>query len=676
MSQFEQMFKEEAYEQLEIAEQALLSYESTPEKEFVEEAFRALHTFKGAAHMFSFKVLGDFAHKIESILDGIRQGIMMEEYRVTDRLLEYIDHLKKLIVDPEIKDKKSQTRNEVLQKDIDKLSSRVSDLIKEKGQQKEKALLETFIEQEDQEHLSTYYISINPIVEITSDSGHPLLNIITDLQDLGSTRLTSQYDQNNKSIFIHWDLYISCQSTKEELESQFMFIDDDVEVQVHKVANFDLFKEFGFEDFLGVLEKTENEKKLEEINAYVLSLKETVSDENIISDSSENNQKAKSIRISTEKIDVLMNLVSELVTDQASLKMFASNIQDPVLEGVSENMDRHIRQLRDIAFEMTLVPIERMMGKFRRMVRDCSVNAGKEVRFIVRGENTELDKVFIDSLSDPIMHILRNSIDHGIERPEDRKAKGKPESGTIQLEAYYSGANVHIEISDDGKGLNADIIRKKAIEKGLIDEEREPGISEVYQLIFEPGFSTANTVSNVSGRGVGMDVVKKNIEAIRGEINIESKLNQGLKIIIKVPLTLSIIDGLLIKSGSSHFLLPMQVINKCYEVRNEELLGNFNKLLIFDEEQIPYIHLCEELFLSGSTAKEYCNAIVIQCRERKVAILTDEIIGEYQAVLKPVGEHYKNQEFVSGATILGDGKVALVLDANKLVEQKSKQTTA
>nr|WKN36707.1 chemotaxis protein CheA [Tunicatimonas sp. TK19036] len=675
MAQYDEMFREEANEQLEIAEQALLSYESNPSLEYIEEAFRALHTFKGAAHIFSLTNLGDFAHKIESILDGIRHGVLFDEPRITDKLLTYLDHLKKLMNDPDIEDKATLVENSNLVREIDTLSAKISDKIKQSDQNKEEALLEAFIEEEDQVNISTYYLTILPQIEITTESGHPVFNILEDVQELGEARLSIQYHPENESACTHWDLYIACQSTKEDLEAQFMFIDDDVTVACYKVANFNLFKEMGFEELLKVLDKTDVDSRLTEITAYVESLKDALVPEESQTEGDGKNTKTTSIRVSTDKIDVLMNLVSELVTDQASLNLLSSRYADPELEGMAENMDRHIRQLRDIVFEMTLVPIERMIGKFKRMVRDCATSVGKEVNFNVTGENTELDKTFIDSLSDPIMHILRNSVDHGIETPEERTAKGKPLIGTVNLDAYYSGANVHIEIYDDGRGLSSDAIRSKALEKGLIKQGENLSEQEVYNLIFLPGFSTAKNVTEVSGRGVGMDVVKKNVESIRGEIDIESKEGVGTKFIIKVPLTLSIIDGLLIRVDKAHYVLPLQTIKKCYEIKYELLNNTFSDLLVLDDEQIPFINLRDELLSAAPPDIEYTNAIVVQCRYRKLVIIADEIIGEYQAVLKPVGEYYKKQEFVSGATILGDGSVALVLDADKLVEQKLKLAT-
>jgi two-component system chemotaxis sensor kinase CheA len=315
-----------------------------------------------------------------------------------------------------------------------------------------------------------------------------------------------------------------------------------------------------------------------------------------------------------------------------------------------------------------LVPINNMFGRFQRMVRDISGSLGKEIDFVTEGGETELDKTIIETLTDPLMHILRNSLDHGIEKAEDRLKIGKPTKGTVVLKAYYSGVFVYIQISDDGKGLDTKAIRNKAISKGIIKEDDILSEKELFDLIFYPGFSTAKEITDVSGRGVGMDVVKRNIADLKGTILVNSVLNEGTTLTIKLPLTLSIIDGLLIAIHNVNYIIPLSVIIKCYEVNNTELTNNFNRLILLDQEQIPFIDLREE-FNHEAGASSLSQIIVVNNGEKKVGICVDFIVGEYQAVIKPIGKYYKNQDFVSGATILGDGTIALVLDTNKIIEQ-------
>ncbi|MDH5603019.1 MAG: chemotaxis protein CheA, partial [Cyclobacteriaceae bacterium] len=373
-----------------------------------------------------------------------------------------------------------------------------------------------------------------------------------------------------------------------------------------------------------------------------------------------------SIRVSSDKLDELMNLVSELVTTQAGLSLFSENNHNPTLESIAENVEKLSRQLRDIAFTMTLIPINNLFGRFQRMIRDVSHNLNKSVSFITQGGETELDKTIIEQLTDPLLHLLRNSLDHGIETPEERIKAGKSPTGKITLRSYYSGVNVFIQIEDDGKGIDSDEIRSSAIKKGLIDSSDELSEKEIFDLIFAAGFSTAKKVTDVSGRGVGMDVVRRNIADIRGEITIDSKPGKGTLITLKLPLTLSIIDGLLVKIYDTFYLIPLSVVSKCYEVTQEDLDDDFNRVVILDGEQIPFINLRKNFDVTED-APDFFQLIVVENEGRKVGITVDTIIGEYQAVLKPLGKYYKHQDFISGGTILGDGTIALVMDTGKIV---------
>ncbi|UII25412.1 chemotaxis protein CheA [Fulvivirga maritima] len=668
MSKHDEVFREEALEQLEIAEQALLSFERTFDLQHIEEAFRALHTFKGAAHIFSLKELGDFAHLIEYVLDGIRNKVIHNEPGITTKTLNYLDHLRKMMNESG-QFTKTKKHKEILA-EVNTIANHVIKTLQQNDQEKEEALLEAYIDQEDQENISTYYVALHPIEPINSESFHPIFNIFEELADKATLEIVAGKEESNEELISHWDLYISGQITKDDISAEFLFIEEEVTISIHKVANFNLFKELGFDELLKVLKKIPTEQKLEEITQYVSSLKDTFAPEDSKPTSDKKQKKASSLRVSTEKIDDLMNLVSELVTDQASLQLVASQSGNPHLEALAENINRHIQQLRDISFDMTLVPVERMTGKFHRMVRDCAVAMDKEVDFIVKGEQTELDKTFIETLSDPIMHMLRNCVDHGIETAEERTAQGKQAKGTIIFDAFYSGTKVQIDIIDDGKGLSISAIKNKAVEKGLISADATLTDQEVFQLIFVPGFSTAQNVTDVSGRGVGMDVVKKNIESIHGSIDIHSKEGQGTTFTIKVPLTLSIIDGLLVKADDTHFIVPLSMVHKCYEVPYASLANNVSKWITVDDEPHPFINVRKEMTLNNTAMPVNGMGINIQGRERSIILVVDEIIGNYQTVLKPISDYYKDQDFISGATILGDGSIALVLDINKLIEQE------
>jgi two-component system chemotaxis sensor kinase CheA len=381
-------------------------------------------------------------------------------------------------------------------------------------------------------------------------------------------------------------------------------------------------------------------------------------------------QTISSIRVASEKIDHMMNLVSELVTTQARLSLKAEQSNDGELLSIAENVQKLSRQLRDNAFDIALVPVETMLTRFQRLVRDLSSSMNKKVKFTAEGTETELDKNIIETLTDPLLHILRNSIDHGIETPEERAKKGKPEEGHILLKAYYSGASVHIQIHDDGKGIDVEKVKAKAIEKGIVDTNEKVSQRELYDLIFKSGFSTSDNVTDVSGRGVGMDVVKRKLAEIRGEVEIDSEVNVGTTLTVKLPLTLSIIDGLLVQIEDNSYVVPLSAVDKIYAARHNDVVDTFNNLIVLDGEQVPFFYLREEFALPESNS-DMEEIVVVQYEDKRIGLVVDTVIGEYQAVLKSLGKMYKRQDIISGATILGDGTVALVLDTNKMIDQFS-----
>ncbi|MBN2663536.1 MAG: chemotaxis protein CheA [Bacteroidales bacterium] len=377
-----------------------------------------------------------------------------------------------------------------------------------------------------------------------------------------------------------------------------------------------------------------------------------------------------SLRVSAEKVDTLMNLVSELITTQARLSVFVESNTNPELEYIAENIQKLSRQLRDNAFELSMVPLQSVVLRFQRLVRDLSAQLNKNIEFKTEGSSTELDKRIIENLIDPIMHLLRNSLDHGIEHKSTRKKLGKPERASVFLNAFYSGTNVFIQVGDDGRGINAEEIKSIAIKKGLLKPNVEYKVDEILNVIFEPGFSTSFEVSEVSGRGVGLDVVKRKVSELRGEIKVETELNFGTVFTIKLPLTLSIIDGLLVLIGNTRYVIPMSVVHKIYAIDHIDLKKSHYNLLVLDNQQVPYYYLREE-FDEKSKILEKEQVLVINHEDKMVAIIVDKVIGEYQAVIKTLGKLYHDQQIFSGATILGDGTVALVMDVRKIIDKFS-----
>jgi len=673
-------YLEEANDLLANLERALLALETNDnDKSYIEEVFRVMHTLKGNSSMFGLPVIAEFVHDLETIYDMIRVGEMQLSKELLDCTFSCLDHLKIIIHD-------SNLSNEINKDNHENLIHQITDFINQKS-----GVLTAPKEENTARKSKTFYIYFEPNPGIFENGTNPLF-LLSELAGMGNNKAIPHFKvlpENKEFVsdecFTYWDIYLETDKSDKDILDVFVFVEGQSKIEITEIATSSILNDPLFDEFIRrdiyndvktdvkemmALAGTIQEKPLPKKDSVeiVNGTKETKVQKK---DKSEKN--ISSIRVSSDKLDELMNLVSELVTTQAGLTLFAANNKIAELEVITENVEKLSRRLRDIAFGMTLVPINNMFGRFQRMVRDVSGILGKEIEFLTEGGETELDKTIIETLTDPLMHILRNSLDHGIEKGDEREAKGKSRSGKVTLKAFYSGVFVYIQISDDGKGIDVDAVRAKAISKGIIKPTDSLSEKEIFDLIFYPGFSTAQKVTDVSGRGVGMDVVKRNITDLKGSILVESKVDEGTTLTIKLPLTLSIIDGLLVVINQVNYIVPLSVITKCYAVNNKDMVNSFNNLLVLDDEQVPFIHLREEFgYPALPTAQS--QMIVINNGERKVGISVDNIIGEYQAVVKPLGKYYKKQDFVSGASILGDGTIALVLDTNKLIDLYTEKT--
>ena len=381
-----------------------------------------------------------------------------------------------------------------------------------------------------------------------------------------------------------------------------------------------------------------------------------------------------SLRVDAAKLDELVNLVGELVIAQARLSQLAGDIRHAALTGVAEEIERLSNELRDNTLGIRMLPIGTTFSRFRRLVRDLSSDMQKQIELVTEGGETELDKTVIEQLGDPLVHLLRNSIDHGIEPPRERMERGKPPTGTIVLSAEHAGGEVLIHITDDGRGMDPEKIRAKAVEKGLVPADARMTDSEIFNLIFLPGFSTAEKVTSVSGRGVGMDVVKRGIESLRGKIDIQSEPGAGSRIIIKLPLTLAIIDGLQVTSGGEHYIIPLSLVEECVELSRQA--GNpsgRNRTIHLRGEIVPYIRLREVFGLAGE-APAIEQVVVTRHEGERAGLAVDEVVGQQQTVIKSLGTYIGSVQGISGATINGDGSMSLILDVPTLVASVKRQT--
>ncbi len=670
MDKFREKFVEEANDLINDLEKSLLELDGNQENpDIIEQIFRVMHSLKGGSSMFGFKKMDKFTHHLENIYDLIRNKKLGINDDILNVTLASVDHLRNLIQEKDDDESAHQVQHDLLM-------VKIMDIINENVVSKNASTTIQHIDARINKNLSTYYISFVPHNDIFKFGTNPLY-LIDELYELGKIKVFPRFDKLPDSTtmdptkcYVYWDIFLATNQGINAVSEVFIFADNQCNLNVHKVAEINLLEE---PSFIGIIEKTIKTQQKVDVNQLLLLTQEL---EKVFTKDEDKQTKTlvtdkvktsiSSIRVSSDKLDNLINWVSELITIQARLSLFATDTETAELMPIVEEVEKISRRLRDDVFSIRLIPIENMLTRFHRLVRELSQDMGKEVVFKTEGTETELDKNIIEILADPLMHIVRNSMDHGIESIEERQSLGKPKRATILLKAFYSGASVIIQISDDGKGIDPELIKNQAIIKQLIAPDAELSDKEVFDLLFLPGFSTAQKVTKVSGRGVGMDVVKQKISEIRGEVEIDSIINKGTTITIKLPLTLSIIDGLLVQLGETKFVIPLSSVDKVYEFKHSELENAVNHLIRTENTEIAHLNM-RELYEIEGEALETEHVVVVQYGETKIGLSVDNIIGQYQAVLKPLGKLYKKQQSISGATILGDGSVALVMDTNKLI---------
>jgi two-component system chemotaxis sensor kinase CheA len=692
-------YREEAYELLADLETSLLELEETPDDtELIGRIFRAMHTIKGSGSMFGFDDIASFTHEVETVFDMVRNGLLEVSKELINLTLTSRDHIKLLLDEPDSVDEQKGT--EIINS-LKQLSKSTEDHTNPDDSLAVTGCKEDPPPSELQPNIATYRIRFRPAADIFSMGINPVL-LINELGTLGDCSFVAQTDAVPQIVdidpelcYTYWDIILTTDQGINAIKDVFIFVEDDSELRIDALDDNNMQGMEVTHKKLGeiLVERGDlNESDLENvlggqrpIGAMLVeagivdtakiesALAEQQHIKNVSRQRDKTDKSASSIRVSSDKLDSLVNLVGELVTVQARLTQTSAARNDPELLIISEEVERLTEELRDNTMSVRMIPIGNMYSKFKRLVRDLSGEMGKEVLMSSEGAETELDKTVIDRLNDPMVHLIRNSIDHGIELPDERRSLGKPEEGMLNLSARHSGAHVVIEITDDGAGLDPEVIRGKAVEKGLIAQNAELTEKEIFALILAPGFSTAQKVTNVSGRGVGMDVVKRNIEALRGSIDITSQKGIGTTITLSLPLTLAIIDGLLVQIGTEVFVVPLSLVEECVELTGEDIANAHGRQIAnVRGEIIPYISLREKFTINGG--KPDIEQIVITgVNGQRVGFVVDHVIGEHQTVIKTLGRVYRDIEGISGATILGDGTVALIMDVPKLVQKAVKE---
>ena len=685
-----QAFKEEANDLLAELETALLELEENPEdRDLIDRVFRAMHTIKGSGAMFGFDDIAHFTHDVETIFDRVRNGEMAVTKELLDLTLKARDHIKSLL---EVSDGGEEP-------DFDHGNTIIAGLkALEPGGAEEEAVAEEPAEEEaataDLSETATYRIRFKPNQDIFLTGTNPLA-LIEELCELGEgtvvgyvSKIPPLEDLDPESMYIWWDVILNTSSDENSIRDVFIFVEDECEIKIQEIARGELPEEELATKKLGeilvergdvTLDVLQNALDEQKRLGDLLTSKGVVDKEMVHSALAEQDavrkrgtaapkvESASSIRIAADKLDDLVDLVGELVIVQAQINQVVGERSDPVLTALSEQLERLSDELRDNTLSIRMLPIGTTFSKFRRLVRDLSDELGKEIELETRGAETELDKTVIERLGDPLVHLLRNSIDHGIETPEKRKAAGKSETGTIVLSAEHSGGEVLIRINDDGKGMDPEALKAKAVERGVLSPDAEITDREAYNLIFAPGFSTSEQVTSVSGRGVGMDVVKRGIDQLRGSVVIDSEKGVGTEITIKLPLTLAIIDGLQIRVQDEFYVIPLSLVEECVELANNEADAVEDRQVVnLRGEIVPYIKLRDWFSIDGKSP-DIEQIVVTGVDGSRVGIVVDNVIGEHQTVIKSLGKVYRDVDGLSGATIKGDGTMALILDVPKLV---------
>lgn len=698
-----EMFKEEAYELLEELETALLDLEKDPgDMDVVGKVFRALHTIKGSGAMFGFEEISGFAHEVENVFDMVRNGTADVSKELIDLTLASGDVIKRML-DEGVGEKLKRQAAEIvtsLQYIIDGTEPEKIpvDQIELPPPQVETAPQPKPVEKPVPEEPledgleKTYRIRFKPSIDILQ-KGSDVVSLLDELRRMGENKVVAHLDNipdldsaEPDGCYVYWDIILTASGGIDAIRDVFIFVEDDSEITVDVIDDGKSGEDLDYKK-LGFILLDRGDINIEEMQKALSSQKrfgEILVEEGLIEadkiesalveqehvrelrSKRQKEETVSTLRVPSDKADRLVNLVGELVTLQARLGQLSDHMEDPELISISEEAERLVWDLRDSTMSIRMVPIGNSFSRFNRLVRDLSGQLQKDVELTARGGETELDKTIIERLNDPLVHIIRNCIDHAIEPPQERVRLGKEPRGKIELTASYSGANVLIVIRDDGAGIDANKIKEKAVQRGLIKPDAELAENEIFSLIFEPGFSTAQSVTSVSGRGVGMDVVKKNIDALRGNVQIESQLGKGTAITLKIPLTLAIIDGLLVRISEEHFILPLAVVEEIVELTAGDMERTHGRRFTnIRGHIIPYISLREQFQVEGDVPGIQ-QIVVVEVENRRVGFVVDQVIGKHQTVIKSLGKIYRDVGGLSGATILGDGTVALITDVSKL----------
>lgn len=695
-----QTFFAEATELLDAMEAALLRLDDdNQDRETLNELFRAVHTIKGSAGLFGLDDIVSFTHKVENLLDSARDGKLMLDSNLLSLLLPCRDHIVELVENAQ---QQRENGSECLARGNSLLQSLSPWLPAEKTVPTTAAFSHPKVASEE---MDSWHISVRLGRDLLRNGMDPL-SIIRFLGTMGKvTHIATITDHlpdaanfDPESLYLGFEISLQTSVSQQEIEDAFMFVREDSDIKIipprsNIQAYVNLIKSLPenpqrlgeilvkshtitYQELEAALEVQKQQAvKHQPVDKLGSILIETHIVAPEIIEAAVEKQKTvqerktspenRFIRVDADRLDKLINLIGELVINRQRIDLLVSNLANPALVEAVTSMGSFTEQIRDAALTLRMVPIGDTFQKFKRVVRDTAKSLGKEIELVIEGAETELDRSMVEKLNDPLMHIVRNAMDHGIESVNVRRERKKPEAGTLKLSAQHDAGNIVITISDDGGGLDTTKIRKKAIANGLIDESMQLSQQELFQLIFHPGFSTAEQVTNLSGRGVGMDVVRRNIEELQGGVDIESELGSGTSFTIRLPLTLAIIDGFHVAASNVDFIIPQNTILECVDLQSlNHVQGQHCVNLRGD--QVPYIRLRDIFNLPASHAERE-KIVVVQFGEKRAGLVVDDLHGEIQTVVKPMGPIFQALKGIGGSSLLGTGAVALILDVQQLI---------
>ena len=691
MSQFHQVFFEECFEGLEAMESGLLNLDTVAiDSEVINTIFRGAHSIKGGSGTFGFNVIADFTHIMETLLDEMRDGRRKVTQSVIDVLLSSVDCLRTMLtsiqegedVDGAIVGKYRGALEIELNGSEQKPSAPAS--VNAEIEDESSAVAAVAVADEFELIKQGWKIGFCPYLDLLKTGNDPV-RMFRELAELGeysvsvnTNDIPAFFDLDPEECNLSWALEVVGDIQVEEIKEIFNWVEGDCELDIQpfdkKLAKPAAEEKISQPD---LPHEDIQQPKVEQVETKVHvntedSRPEAQQPENELSKTSI--KASSSIRVDTAKIDTLINMVGEVVITQSMLSLIGENFamdQLPQLKRGLAQLERHIRDMQQSVMNIRMVPISFVFSRFPRLVHDISTKLDKKIELKLVGESTEVDKVVVELISDPLVHLIRNSLDHGIEIPADRIAAGKPETGTIELKAYHRGGHIVIEIIDDGRGLDRKKLISKAVANGLIDENSILSDKQAFELIFMPGFSTAESITDISGRGVGMDVVRRNIQALGGNVEIISDFGKGTTISIHLPLTLAIIDGQSVAVGDEVYIVPLVSIKESINITENMLnkIAGKGETFRLRDQYIPIIRM-HEIFNVQPNDKSNTDEGVIVVVERQgilCGLFVDELLGPQQVVVKSLETNYRRVQGVSGATILGDGSVALILDIPGLV---------